>query len=356
MQEIPIVLIGHMRKIFIYLSLFFIILIVIAGFKIEQGRKETPGLSNEPVVVKVGYFPNITHARAVVGIVNGDFQEVLGKDVIIKVRTFNAGPSEIEALFVGEIDIGYIGPSPAINGYIKSNGEALRIIGGAASGGASLVVQPDLALAFEKEGIRAFIGKKIASPQQGNTQDISLRHYLKENNLSDKTLIVPIANADQLTMFALKQLDGAWAPEPWASRLIKEAGGIRLIDERELWPDKGFCTANIIVRTKFLEQHPELVQKWLQAHIEITEWINTHPEEAKNIVNSEIEKLTTKKLPDNVLSEAWQMLSFTVDPLKSSVLTFADWAYSQGFLGEKEPDLTNLYDLKILNEVTNTKY
>lgn len=307
-------------------------------------------------VIKVGYFPNITHSQALVGMANGKFQERLGKEIKIGAKTFNAGPSEIEALFAGEIDLGYIGPSPAINGYIKSNGEALRIISGVTSGGAALVVQPELAEAFKKEGVKALEGKKIASPQQGNTQDISLRHYLKENNLKGKVEIIPIANADQLTMFSQKQLDGAWAPEPWAARLIKETSGKLLIDERNLWPDKKFCTANVIVNTKFLNEHPDLVKKWLQAHVELTKWINENPKEAQKVINSEIEKLTTKKLADEVLSLAWKRMDVTIDPVKSSVMTFSDSAYEEGFLGEKKPNLANLYDLKILNEITNKKY
>jgi len=350
-----------MRKFFLFS--FFVILVAAAVFKVVQNNQikenQTAGVVQsvtEKQIIKVGYFANITHAQALIGMAKGYFQKSLGDNVEIQVKTFNAGPSEIEALFAGEIDIGYIGPSPAINGYVKSNGEALRIISGGASGGASLVVQPDVFAAYQKEGVKALEGKKIASPQQGNTQDISLRHYLKENNLIDKTQIVPIANADQLTMFSLKQLDGAWAPEPWASRLIKEAGGKRLIDERELWPDKKFCTTNIIVSTKFLKEHPDLVKKWLQAHIQTTDWISANLQEAQSIVNSEIERLTTKKLPQELLSEAWQMLSFEIDPLKSSVFTFAGWAFDQGFLGNKEPDLINLYDLNILNEIANTKY
>jgi len=307
-------------------------------------------------IIKVGYFPNITHSQALIGMANNKFQEVLGENITIESTTFNAGPSEIEALFAGAIDLGYIGPSPTINGYIKSNTEALKIISGSTSGGASLVVQPSLALQYEKDGAKALINKKIASPQQGNTQDVSLRHFIKENNLTDKTEIVPIANADQMTMFSQKEIDGAWAPEPWASRLVKEAQGIRIIDERNLWPDKKFCTANIIVSTKFLNEHPDLVKKWLEAHVEITDWIKTNPDQAQNILNTEIEKLTTKKLSDQVLKEAWTMLDIDVDPVKSSVFTFSDWAYDQGFLGEAKLDLSGLYDLSILNEITNKQY
>ncbi|MFA4880426.1 MAG: ABC transporter substrate-binding protein [Candidatus Doudnabacteria bacterium] len=349
-----------MRKILFFILVFVLIFSLSVFFIVRYQHKKEQTANPQEVInkqtIRVGYFPNITHSQALVGMAQETFQKFLGDNITIKTETFNAGPSEIEALFAGQIDIGYIGPSPAINGYIKSNGEALKIISGATSGGASLVVQPELASLYKKEGLKALEGKKIASPQQGNTQDISLRHYLKEKGLSDKTKIIPIANADQLTMFTQKQLDGAWAPEPWASRLIIEAKGQRLIDERELWSEKKFCTANIIVSTKFLKEHPDLVKKWIEAHLEITNWIKTHPEEAQEIVNAEIEKLTTKKLSPEVLKDAWQMLNVDIDPVKSSVFTFADWAYEQGFLGEIKPDLNNLYDLTILNEVTNTKY
>jgi NitT/TauT family transport system substrate-binding protein len=331
-------------------------LVIIITFSLVSCKGKKEMASETKQVINVGYFPNITHSQALVGMARGIFQQYLGENMRIKTTIFNAGPSEIEAMYAGAIDLGYIGPSPAINGYIKSNGEALRIVVGATSGGASLVVQPELYDEFQKSGVNSLKGKKIASPQQGNTQDISLRHYLKLNNMEEQTRIVPITNPEQLIMFSRKEIDGAWAPEPWASRLVKEVGGKRLIDEREIWPNKQFCTAHIIVSTKFLKEHPDLVKKWLEAHCEITKWINANPQEAQTIANAEIEKLTTKKLPAEVLAEAWQMLDITINPVKSSIYTFADMAYEQGFLGETKPDLSNIYDLTILNEIANTKY
>ncbi|MFA5996025.1 MAG: ABC transporter substrate-binding protein [Patescibacteria group bacterium] len=312
--------------------------------------------TSEKPTIKVGYFPNITHAQALVGLADGTFQKTLGDNVIIETKTFNAGPEEIEALLAGAIDIGYIGPSPAVNGYIKSNGEALKIISGSASGGAALVVQPELAEAFVKNGVQALAGKKIASPQQGNTQDVALRYYLKQNGLDQSTQVIPIANADQLTMFSQKELDGAWAPEPWAARLIQEASGQLIIDERDLWPDKQFTTTNVIVSTKFLNEQPDLVKQWLTAHVAVTDWINNHPTEAQTTVNNEIEKLTTKKLKDSVLAEAWQRLNITVNPYQASVITMAQHAYDQGYLGEQQPVLDSLYDLTTLNEITGQQY
>lgn len=333
----------------LFLTLIFIfggMMLLGAGCQNNEERQKT---------VKLGYFPNITHSQALVGTSNGKFQESLGSDIKLETKTFNAGPNEIEALFAGEIDLGYIGPSPAVNGYIKSNGESLKIISGATSGAAVLVLQKDLAEKFKKDGAKVLEGKKIASPQQGNTQDISLRHYIKDNNLKNVE-IVPIANADQLTMFTQKQLDGSWAPEPWGARLVKEAEGVITIDERTLWSDKKFCVANVIVSTKFLEEHPDLVKKFLQAHVNLTDWINKNPVEAQKIVNEQIEKLTTKKLAEDVLADAWKRMDVTVNPLKDSVTTFSNWAFDAGFLGDKKPDLSNLYDLNILNEIVGKNY
>lgn len=346
------------KKFIIFNAWILIFCLLFAGCQQNENQHGEKQAESDQVV-KLGYFANITHAQGIIGVQNGEFQKALGENATIETKTFNAGPAEIEALFAGEIDIGYIGPSPAVNGYIKSEGESLRIISGVVSGGASLIGTPELAEAFKIQGAKALEGKKIASPQQGNTQDISLRHYIKSNSLKNVE-IVPITNADQLTMFMQGELDGSWAPEPWATRLIKEANGVLMIDERNLWDNKEFCVANIIVSTKFLNDHPDLVKKFLRAHADLTDWIIANPEEAQIIVNSEIERLTSKKLQDEVLSSAWKMLDFTVDPLQDSVYTFADWADEEGFLSAESkqinPDLTNLYDLKIFNEVTGNKY
>ena len=221
-------------------------------------------------VIRVGAFPNITHPQAMVGKANGWFEKAMGSQVKIDWKSFNAGPSAIEALFAGAIDMTYVGPNPAINGYVRSNGQALRIVAGATSGGAALVVRNDSGIQKAQD----FHGKRIASPQMGNTQDVALRAWLKSNGLktNDKggdVQVIPIANPDQLTLFLKKELDGAWAPEPWASRLIREANGRLFLDERTLWPNGQFITAHLIVSTKFLKEHPDLVKKWLAAHVEL---------------------------------------------------------------------------------------
>jgi NitT/TauT family transport system substrate-binding protein len=312
--------------------------------------------TSEPVPVRLAYFPNLTHAPGLVGIANGSFEEALGENVTLQVTPFNAGPALIEALFAGEIDIGYIGPNPAINGYVKSNGEALRIIAGATSGGAAFIVRPEANIKAAAD----LAGKKLATPQLGNTQDVALRYYIQENGLqtADKggtVEIIPTQNPDILTLFQQGQIDGAWVPEPWATRLIQEAGGEVFIDERDSWPDGKFVTTHLIVSTPFLNEHPDLVTKFLSAHVDTVEFIKANPEEAKSIVNAEIERITTKPLPREVLDTAYATLEFTYDPLASTLFVSADHAFELGFLGAEKPDLSGIYALDPLNSVLTEK-
>lgn len=321
--------------------------VVLSCFTFAQGNA---------VPVRVGAFANITHSQAVVGKSMGWFERQLGPAARIEWKTFNAGPSEIEAIFAGAIDIGYIGPNPAISGYVHSNGEALRIVAGATSGGAALVVRSDSAI----QNVEDFHRKRVASPQMGNTQDVSLRywiisHGMKSTDKGGDVQVIPVANPDQLTLFLRKQLDAAWAPEPWATRLIHEANARLFLDERDLWPNHQFVTAHVIVRTKFLQEHPDIVKKWLAAHVELTEWINAHPAEAKRAMNAQIQKETGKALPTDVLDEAFGRMQVTYDPIRSSLLTSAKWAFDAGFLGRKMPDLSGLYDLTLLNQVLREK-
>ncbi|HWP93885.1 MAG TPA: ABC transporter substrate-binding protein [Thermodesulfobacteriota bacterium] len=310
----------------------------------------------EEVTIRAGHFPNITHAQGIIGQANGWFEKALGKNTKVDWKIFNAGPSAIEALFAGQLDITYIGPNPAINGYVKSKGEALRIIAGGASGGAGLVVRTDSGINTVKD----FDGKKIASPQLGNTQDVALRAWLIENgfNLKEKggtVQVIPLANPDQLTLFLRKEIDGAWTVEPWVTRLILEGNGRLFLDEREIWPDGKFVTTHLIVSTKFLKEHPDLVKKWLAAHVELTEWINKNPVEAKTLLNEEIKRETGKAIPQNVLDESLKRLDITYDPIASSLFKSAKSAYELGFLGSEQPDLSNIYDLTLLNEVLAEK-
>lgn len=335
--------------------LYFYVLIGVAILLAScQKAIQKNGSSVSVKTVRVGYFPNITHSQAIVGLKKGFFRDVLRQDVKIDSKTFNAGPEEIEALFAGEIDIGYIGPNPAINGYIKSDGKALRIIAGATSGGAALVVRKDAGI----EKTADLAGKKLASPQLGNTQDVALRNYLGKNGLQTKNKggeveVLEVENPDILTLFQKKELDGAWVPEPWASRLAKEGGGKIFVDERDLWPDGDFVTANVIVRKEFLEQNPDLVKGFLRGHIAATEWVNQNKEEAKSILNAGIKEATGKSIADDVLDSSFARLEITYNPVKSSLFKSADAAYALGFI--KSKNLSDIYDLSPLNEVLSEK-
>jgi NitT/TauT family transport system substrate-binding protein len=307
------------------------------------------------ITMRIGYFPNITHSQALVGVARGDFQKAVGSNVTLDVKTFNAGPSVIEAMFAGQLDLSYIGPNPSINGYVQSKGEALRVIAGATSAGAAFIVRPDANITRPED----LDGKKFASPQLGNTQDVALRAYIVAHGLKTKEKggtveVIPTDNAQILDLFKQGKIDGAWVPEPWASRLIVDGGGKLFLDERDLWPGGDFVTANIIVSTKFLNEHPDLVKAWLKAHVEVTQWELANPDQAKKIANDEIKRLTGKALSDQVLDSAWTRMRITYDPVSSSLFASADSAFVAGFLKQK-PDLTNIYDLKLLNEVLAEK-
>jgi NitT/TauT family transport system substrate-binding protein len=303
----------------------------------------------------VGYFPNLTHAQALAGLVRGDFATALGPGVKIETIVFNAGPSVIEAMFAKQIDLAYIGPNPAINGYVQSKGEALRIVAGATSGGAAFVVRADA-------GIRSAAdldGKRIATPQLGNTQDVALRSYLARHNLQPRETggsvdIIPTQNAQIIDLVRARQVDGAWVPEPWASRLEVEADCRVLVDERELWPNGEFVTAHIIVRTDYLEANRARVRAWIEAHIIVTQWMLANPVEAQQVVNTEIEKLTGKPISAEVLTRAWSRMLPTWDPIASSLIECANAAHAAGFLKE-QPNLSGIYDLAPLNQALRAK-
>ena len=315
----------------------------------------TAAPTSMPQTIRVGYFANMTHSQALIGLARGDFQQALGPSVTIKTSVFNAGPSVIEALFADQIDLSYIGPNPAINGYVQSQGQALRIVAGATSGGAALIVRPGANIQKPAD----LAGKRIASPQLGNTQDVALRNYIISNGLATKEQggtveVIPTDNAQILDLFKQGQIDGAWVPEPWASRLVVEGGGQLLVDERDLWPNGDFVTAHIIVSTAFLKAHPDLVKAWLTAHVAVTQWELDHPSEAQALINTQIEKLTGKKLKDEVMTQAWARMRPTWDPISSSLVQSANSAFAAGFLKAK-PNLDNIYDLTLLNEVLKSK-
>lgn len=327
--------------------------IILAVFATSSAYGATP----EKKVLRLGYFPNLTHETAVIGAGNGDFAKALTKDNIeLKTMTFNAGPSAIEALFANRVDATYIGPNPAINGYTVSEGKGLKIVAGASSGGAVFVVRNDAGI----NSVADFAGKKFSSPQLGNTQDVALRSYLLEHGYKTKenggnVEVLPAKNPDIVTLMINKKIDGAWIPEPWGAKLIKEANGKIFLDERDLWPEGKFVTTHLIVRSDYLKNNPDVIKKLLEAHVEETIWIQNNPEEAKKAFNAEFKKLTGKLMPEDELNDASTRFEITYDPIQSSLFKSADAAFKVGLLGDKAPELSGIYDLTLLDKVLSEK-
>jgi NitT/TauT family transport system substrate-binding protein len=309
----------------------------------------TPSAAAAQGTLRLGYFPNITHATAIVGVESGIFQKNLGPGVTFEVSSFNAGPAASEALLNGAIDATFIGPNPAINAFAKSNGAAIRIVAGATSGGAYLVVKPSIATAADLRG------KKLATPQLGNTQDVALRTWLADNGLvtdaqgGGDISILPQENAQTLETFTSGQIDGAWVPEPWATRLIQEGGGKVLVDERTLWPASQYVTTHLIVRTDYLAAHPDIIRALLAGLIEANDLVNADPAQAQRLTNQGIKKITNKSVAEKVITGAWPNLTFTVDPIAGSLKGSADHATQVGLLDRV--DLTGIYELGPLNEL-----
>ncbi len=302
----------------------------------------------QPTTVRLGYFPNLTHATAILGVETGILRQELGPDEL-SVATFNAGPAVVEALFSGAIDATYIGPNPAINAFARSDGDAIRIVSGATSGGAALVVKTAIA------GPADLKGKKLATPQLGNTQDVALRNWLKRNGLKTDAQgggdvsILPQENAQTLETFRSGAIDGAWVPEPWATRLVQEGGGTVLVDERSLWPGGRFVTTHLVVRTEFLAKHPDAVRRLVQGQVRANEVVNADAPLAQRIVNEGITRVTGKGIPNEVLTAAWANLEFTNDPVASSLTASAGHATDVGLL--RKVDLDGIYHLGPLNTV-----
>ena len=310
-----------------------------------------PKLATAPVV-RIGFFANVTHAPALVAVQLGLFEKALAKEgTKVEYTVFNAGPAEIEAMKGGAIDIGYIGPNPSVSGYTSTNGSLLRVVSGATSGGASLVVRPNI------NSVADFKGKKIATPQLGNTQDVALRSYLKDKGLSTNTAgggdvsVIPTDNSTTLTLFKRGDIDGAWVPEPWASRLVLEAGAKVLVDEKDLWPGGQFVTTDIIASQAFLNQYPGTVRTVLQANNSAIKWIAKNILPAKDAVQEQIKKWTGAPLADAVITRSWGNLRFTWDPLPLTLKKGADDAVNAGLLTLNPGALNGLYDLRLLNSV-----
>jgi NitT/TauT family transport system substrate-binding protein len=312
-------------------------------------------------VLRVGHFPNITHAQAVIahGLSRhgkGWFESRLGPDVEVQWFSYNAGPSAMEALLAKSIDLTYVGPNPAVNAHLKTRGQDIRVVAGACSGGAALVVQPGV---IEKDA--DFKGKKVATPQLGNTQDVAARAWLQSKGFrvtltGGDVQVIPTSNPDQLLLFQKKDLDAVWTVEPWVTRLLLESGAKLYLEESSLWKESGgkYVTTHLVSSAAFLSKKPELLKEWVAAHVELTDWINANPAEAKKLFNDEIKAETTRPVAVRTLDEAWNRLELTYDPIKPSLLKSAADAHRIGFLKEK-PDLSRIYDLRLLNEVLKAK-
>lgn len=293
--------------------------------------------------LRIGHFPNITHIQALVAHNlsrqgKGWFEQRLGVGITIEWYVYNAGPSAMEAMFAKSIDVTYVGPSPAINAYAKSGGQEVRIIAGSVNGGSALVVQGDSTLKTAAD----FRGKKIATPQFGNTQDVAARAWLVAGGLKIRQTggdaqVLPTPNPDQLLLFRQKQVDAVWAVEPWISRLEQEAGGKTLVDDRDA------ITTVLVSRTDFLSSQRMLVKKLVEAHRELTEWIKTHPDEAQRLAREELDAELHAKLSPELIAAAWKRVVLTSDVSLDALKRFVSIARSVGFLRDA-PDISAMVE------------
>lgn len=308
----------------------------------EGGAKK----GGEAKEVRLGYFANLTHAQAVLGVASGDFQNAIAP-AKLTTRIFNAGPSLIEALLAGEIDIGYVGPGPALIGQARTHGQGLRVIAGATNNGTVIVVR-------DGSGIRTMADlrdRKIATPQRGNTQDIAARHYLKDVlHQSDLDNVIPISNAEQAGMLSRAQVDAVWAAEPWGSFLVAQAGARIIGEEKDLWPGKKFTLAVVITTPDFLREHPDVVERFLRAHVNWTRRLQQDPRRYLPQLASALFELTGKKFPGGVVDSALARVQFSNEPLQETFDSLSDWSAELGFLPART-DLTGLFDTTILRKV-----
>ncbi|MEU3269737.1 ABC transporter substrate-binding protein [Saccharomonospora sp. NPDC006951] len=310
----------------------------------DQGGGQAPREADQGAAaeVRLGYFPNVTHAPAIIGVENGLFAEELGSTKLTT-QTFNAGPDEVNALLGGSLDVAFIGSGPAINAFTKSEG-TIQLISGAVSGGAQLVVKPGITSPEQLKGAT------IATPQLGNTQDVALKKWLSEQNLSGEVTVANMKNPQIYDAFRSGEVDGGWLPEPWPSQLVEQAGAHVLLDEKDLWPGGKFPTTVMIARSEFVQQHPETVKALLRAAIAATEWAGNNAGEAKAVVNSAIEKLTGDTLSGPVLDRAFDGIELSPDPASSTYPQLAEDSVTAGVV-DSAAELSGFLDLSLLNEV-----
>lgn len=302
-----------------------------------------PSLAAAGDTIRVGHFPNVTHVQSLVAhhlsrTGKGWFEQRLGADVKIEWYIYNAGPSAMEAILANSIDLTYVGPSPALNAYTKSNGEEIRIVAAAAAGGAALVVQGDSGLRQPSD----FRGKIIATPQLGNTQDIACRAWLANGGLKitqtgGDASIIPTPNADQLALFKNRKLDAVWTVEPWVSRLERDAGGKVVVEQ-----SKDSITV-LVSSVKFLKTKRDLAAKFVRAHRELTEWILSHPDEAKHMVRQELAAETKADVSADLIAQSWKRIVLINDPSLDEYQHFVADAQRVGFI-RSAPDLSRLIE------------
>jgi NitT/TauT family transport system substrate-binding protein len=272
--------------------------------------------------LRLGYFANVTHAQAVLGVASGDFQNAISPTTLTT-RVFNAGPELIQSLNGGQIDMAYVGPGPVIIAQAISGGQALRVISGSAANGVAIVARADSGIT----SIKDLVGKRIATPQHGNTQDVSARHYLTAVlGQTDTNNVLPIPNLQQVALMATGKIDASWAPEPWASRLIAEDHAVLIAEEKDLWPQHQFALTVVIARPDFIQQHPDIVQKILAVHHQWTVKLAADPQSCRQQLHDALQKLTGADLKDDVLIPALQRTTFTEDPLKDTFTSMAQWS------------------------------
>ena len=329
----------RVRTITTALALSALALTAACGGSSDESESGAALANGKAPALRLGYFANVTHASAVYGVAHGDFQKALGSTTLTP-SVFNAGPAATEALAGGAIDATFIGPNPSINGYVNSGGKLLRVIAGTTYGGASLVVKPEIT------DVSQLNGKKIATPQLGNTQDVAAKAYFKEKGVTAE--IINQENAQTLDLFTRGEIDGAWVPEPWASRLQIDGGGKVLVDEATLWPQGKFVTTQLVVRQDFLAKYPSTVDDLLKGLIAANDAAATKSPEVQKAVNDQIAKDTGKALSEDVLSASFKHLTPSLDPVASSLAESAKDAAAVG-VSKGAPDLKGIYDLSKLN-------
>jgi NitT/TauT family transport system substrate-binding protein len=338
----------YMNRVYQIWTIIFLCLtaLVVAGCgKADSPQSAAPSAPPQVVEVRLGYFPNLTHAQAVLGVASGDFQTAIAP-ANLSTKVFNAGPSLIEALLAGAIDIGYVGPGPVLDGWAETHGKEFVVISGAADNGVVIVAGP-------KSGIKTMAdlaGKKIATPQRGNTQDIAARHYVSEVLKLPVDNIVPISNPEQAGRMLAGDIDAAWAPEPWGSRLVATAGGTIIEEEKNLWPDQKFNLTVVIARQAFVKDHPDIVRKFLAAHHQWTVKLAADPKAYASQLGSALFDLTKAKLPDGVLQQSLGHIVFTDDPSQATFDTMKKWSVDLGVIKHPIP-LDGLIDTSILHSL-----